>query len=109
MIRAVAFLVRDRDWGTLTPTIRDLRIAGDDETRITYAAQYQAGGAHLDVSVVITLSDTALRFQAEARATGDFETNRTGFTVLHPISGVAGAPCALNMAAARPRTPAFPR
>lgn len=108
MIRAVAFLVRDRDWGTLTPTIRDLRIAEGDETRITYAAQYQAGGAHLDVSVVIRLSDTALRFQAEARATGDFETNRTGFTVLHPISGVAGAPLRVEHGSSPAEDTCFP-
>lgn len=92
LIRAVAFLVRDRDWGTLAPEIRDLRIEAGDETRVSYTAHFDSGVARLAVDVTIRLTAGLLRFAAEARATGDFETNRTGFTVLHPIEGVAGAP-----------------
>lgn len=88
LIRAVAFLVRDRDWGTLMPEVTGLAI---DAGRVTYAARYLSDAARLDVAVTIRLSETTLDFEATARATGDFETNRSGFTVLHPISGVAGA------------------
>ena len=88
LMRAIAFLVRDRDWGTLAPEITGLRLTPGG---VSYAAGYASGGARLDVDVVIRLSETALDFEATARATGDFETNRSGFTVLHPINGVAGA------------------
>lgn len=87
LIRAVAFLARDRDWGTLVPEVTGLQVDGG---RVRYAARYASTGARLDVAMAITLSETALDFTAEARATGDFETNRSGFTVLHPINGVAG-------------------
>lgn len=108
LIRAVAFLVRDRDWGTLAPEIRDLRIVEGGETRISYAATYHSGAARLDVDVAITLTADSLRFQAEARATGDFETNRTGFTVLHPIDGVAGAPVRVEHGSAPAEDTRFP-
>lgn len=87
LIRAVAFLVRDRDWGTLAPEVTGLTV---EAGRVSYAARYTSGAARLDVAVTIRLSETALDFEATARATGDFETNRSGFTVLHPITGVAG-------------------
>ncbi len=108
LIRAVAFLVRDRDWGTLAPEIRDLRIVEGAETRISYVAAYVSNGARLEVTVAITLAPGALRFEAEARATGDFETNRTGFTVLHPIDGVAGAPVRVEHGSAPAEDTRFP-
>ncbi len=87
VIRGIAYLVRDRDWGTLVPQIRDEVI---EPTRISYRARFESQGAALVVSVVIDFAE-GLSFTAEAQAEGDFQTNRTGFTVLHPICGVAGA------------------
>ena len=37
-------------------------------------------------------ADGTLTFEGTATAVSDFTTNRTGFVVLHPIEGVAGAP-----------------
>lgn len=92
LLRGIAFLVRDRDWGTLPPDLRDLTVLrGDDATHMSYRAGYAAGGARLDVTVDIRLGDGVLDMSAVAQVTGDFETNRTGFSVLHPIDGVAGA------------------
>ena len=88
VIRGIAYLVRDRDWGTLVPEISQERI---EPTQISYHARFESQGAALLVAVVIDFAD-GLNFTAQAQAVGDFETNRAGFTVLHPITGVAGAP-----------------
>ena len=87
VIRGIAYLVRDRDWGTLVPQISDELI---EPTRISYSARFESQGAALVVAVVIDFSE-GLNFTAATQAEGDFETNRAGFTVLHPITGVAGA------------------
>lgn len=110
LIRAVAFLVRDRDWGTLAPDITDLAVTeGPQQTHVRYRATYAAGDARLVVDVAILLAADRLEFEAEARANGDFETNRTGFTLLHPIEGVAGAPVRVDHAMTPAEDTHFPR
>lgn len=43
VLRAIAFLVRDRDWGTCAPAISDLVIdEADDHFRLTYTAVFTA-------------------------------------------------------------------
>lgn len=88
-IRAVSFLVRDRDWGTVDPEITNLAVDGG---RVTYAARYDMDGGSLDAQVTLTLTPDSLIAEVVAVAYGSVETNRAGFTVLHPIEGVAGAP-----------------
>lgn len=88
-IRAVSFLVRDRDWGTVDPVITNLMVDGG---RVTYAARYDMGTGHLEAQVALTLAPDSLAAEVVAVAHGTVETNRAGFTVLHPIESVAGAP-----------------
>ncbi len=88
-IRAVSFLVRDRDWGTVPATISNLHVDGG---RVTYHARYDMGASRLDSQITLTLTPDSLTADVVAMAHGDVETNRAGFTVLHPIDGVAGAP-----------------
>src|SRR5690606_36925732 len=88
----IAFVIRDRDWGTLalrtTSAKLDLKA---DSFRYDYAAR--ADGAPVTVSITVTGSgDGQVSVEGEARVDGAFETNRTGFVILHPIEGVAGAP-----------------
>lgn len=88
-IRAVSFLVRDRDWGTVEPEITGLTVDGG---RVTYAARYDLGGGCLAAQITLTLTTDSLTAEVVALAHGTVEANRAGFTVLHPIEGVAGAP-----------------
>jgi D-apionolactonase len=93
VIRAIAFLVRDENWGTFAPTLTNLRI---EETADAFAVTYDANCAdasrQLDYSAVIRgRSDGSLRFEVSAQPRTDVLTNRTGFIVLHPLKGVAGA------------------
>ena len=104
VIRGIAYLVRDRDWGTLVPQISDEVI---EPTRISYCARLESQGAALAVAVVIDFAE-GLSFTATAQAMGDFETNRAGFTVLHPITGVAGAAVTIEHCDGSIRSAQFP-
>ncbi len=91
-IRAIAFIVRDKDWGTYNPAILDLKIGqGPDDFEVSYEAVCKDASQELRYRARIKgASDGRLTFEASARAVSDFVTNRTGFVVLHPIEGVAG-------------------
>lgn len=94
VIRAIAFLVRDKNWGTFTPQISDLKVSQKKEGfGIRYKARCGDGKATIvyDASIVCD-AEGNLEFAATATPEQDFTTNRTGFVVLHPLKGVAGFP-----------------
>jgi len=95
ILRAISYLVRDRDWGTYDPALSILAVT-ETETGFTvsYTARCQGPGGTL-LDIVASIEGTAagtLTFSAEARSVTGFETNRCGFCILHPIVGVAGTP-----------------
>jgi hypothetical protein len=94
LLRAVSFIVRDRNWATYGPQISNLSISEDGESfSVTYDALCQDAEQALRYSAEITGSaEGRLSFRATGRAETDFVTNRTGFVVLHPVEGVAGRP-----------------
>jgi hypothetical protein len=93
VLRGIQYLVRDRDWGTLSPEIRELVVQEQGgELRITYAADcIGPDGQCLTYEARIFARDGILDFGVEARAIDDFTVNRLGFCVLHPAD-LAGAP-----------------
>ena len=94
VLRQIAFLVRDENWGTFSPTIGELVVeedadgfslgyraeCGDEARRLVYEARVEGRG------------DGTLVFEVVAEPRTDFLTNRAGFIVLHPLRGVAGRP-----------------
>ncbi|GMB79844.1 hypothetical protein NN6n1_06260 [Shinella zoogloeoides] len=94
VLRAVSFLIRDKDWGTCNAAITDL-VA--EETGQGFSATYKArftapSGANLDCAIAISGTPERVAFSADCVSDGDFETARAGFVVLHPVVGVAGEP-----------------
>ena len=92
VLRAIAFLVRDRDWGTCGARISKLAI---EETERGFSVSYRArftapSGANLDCAIAISGTAQGVTFSADCVSDADFETARAGFVVLHPIVGVAG-------------------
>ncbi len=92
VMRAISFIVRDRDWGTYNPEITGLTI---DESPERFSLRYHArtGDSAQAFSYDAEITGEAsgrLTFAARGTAESDFETNRTGFVILHPIEGVAG-------------------
>lgn len=94
IMRAISFIVRDKDWGTYSPVVSNLMITEEsDHFRISYDAVTSDSVQNFRYRAVIEGSaDGTLRFAGKGEAAADFLTNRTGFVVLHPIDGVAGAP-----------------
>ncbi|TRC97084.1 hypothetical protein FJV76_09980 [Mesorhizobium sp. WSM4303] len=95
VLRAIAYIVRDRDWGTYEPELTDLVI---EQSANTFAVSYSAscvGPAGSRLGFRATIKGSArgeLVFDVSALPESDFETNRCGFCILHPIAGLAGSP-----------------
>jgi hypothetical protein len=93
-MRAIAYIVRDKDWGTYNPKIANLKVGqGADSFEVSYDAVCKDASQEWRYRATITgRSDGTLEFKAQGEAITDFLTNRTGFVLLHPIEGVAGRP-----------------
>jgi D-apionolactonase len=98
MIRAISFVVRDKNWGTYAPMIGRLHFQEEPEMfRVSYEATVKEGEEEFRFLAAIEgQSDGSLSFSGKGTAISDFRTNRTGFVVLHPIEGVAGAACTIE-------------
>ena len=94
VLRSVAFLVRDRNWGTYSAQISGLEIdQGGGSFAVSYHAECRDSEQAFRYSARIEgNADGSLVFDAEGEGLTDFLTNRTGFTVLHALAGVVGAP-----------------
>ena len=94
IIRAISFIVRDKDWGTYNPVISNLSVGQDsDGFQVSYDAVASDAAQSFSYKAKIRGSkDGKLVFSGQGAADTDFLTNRTGFVILHPIDGVAGAP-----------------
>lgn len=93
IVRAISFVVRDRNWGTYNPSITDLSVHEAEGFTVSYRAQAGDGVQSLGYAARIRGNpDGSVDFEAEGLAGTAFETNRTGFVVLHPIVGVSGRP-----------------
>ena len=94
VLRAIAYLVRDENWGTYPVTLNNLRIdQRKDSFSVSYRAQCTRLGQQIDYEATIEgKSNGTLAFRATAKPRRDFLTNRTGFVVLHPLQGVVGRP-----------------
>ena len=110
MIRAISFLVRDKNWGTYNPEISNLEVSETGASfEVTYDAVTRDAAQQFRYSAVITGDSTGkLHFVARGEAVTDFLTARTGFVVLHPIEGVAGAPARIETVDGRVSDTRFP-
>ena len=111
VLRAISFVVRDTRWGTYAPAIAGLEIAeGEDRFDIRYEAA--VAGPEGDFRYRVHIAGEAagrLAFTAEGRSDGGFDTNRTGFVVLHGIEGVAGLPVEVEHSGGERSEAVFPR
>ncbi len=93
VVRAIAFLVRDENWGTYTPRISNEKVRRSAKGfAITYDARCSDAKQALAYRAeIVATADGRIAFSAVATPETDFRTNRTGFVVLHPLKGVAGS------------------
>jgi len=92
VMRAISFIVRDKDWGTYTPEITDLEVVEDEAGfQVRYKARaFDTRQAFVYDATITGDAQGRLVFKGEGAAENKFLTNRTGFVILHPIDGVAG-------------------
>jgi hypothetical protein len=109
-LRGIAFLVRDRNWGTPAPQISNLGVRQSEVGfRVTFDAVCRTGDGELPWRAEITgAQDGMLRFTGTAAPKMDFVTNRTGFVLLHPLRGVAGCPVTVEHVDGSRRQARFP-
>ena len=94
VLRAIGFLIRDRNWGTATPVLSNLKIdQRADGFSVSFHADIRVDDQQLSYDATIAgTEDGTLEFTGTALPKTDFLTARTGFVVLHPLKGVAGLP-----------------
>ena len=94
VLRAVGFLIRDKNWGTATPEISGLKVdQRADSFSVSFHAVCRIESQELSYDARIEGSrDGNLEFTGTAVPKTDFLTARTGFVVLHPLEGLAGFP-----------------
>ncbi len=105
VLRRVSYLVRDADWGTIpTVTLKEQIAPGRYHRRFAEAGGLFKGDfrAEIDGELQLRLS-VSFYFARAARV------NRAGFTVLHPLEGVAGQPVLVRHADGPPTGTTFPR
>ncbi len=92
VLRAVAFLVRDENWGTYAPALSNLKVEQrTDGFSVSYRAVCKQGSQEIVFEATIEgRTDGSLEFHGTATPKTDFLTARTGFVVLHPLKGVVG-------------------
>ncbi|MGN6583919.1 MAG: D-apionate lactonase [Rhizobiaceae bacterium] len=92
-LRAVSYIIRDKDWGTYRPPLRNLFIEESETSfRVTYEGSCESPHSTLRFRAeIIGEAAGRLSFTVEATPDGAFETNRCGFNVLHPLEA-AGRP-----------------
>src|ERR1700758_5454266 len=96
VLRAIAYVVRNADWGTFSPEISDCIIRKTAQTfTVTYRARCVSADSSQTLDYQARISGNAqgnLVFEVLAQPLTPFRTARCGFAVLHPIAGVAGQP-----------------
>jgi len=109
VLRGIAFVVRDRDWGTYEPEVTvEAEERSESGVVLRLAALIPQDGARLACRVVVNAGNDGLSISGEATASGAFHTNRTGFVVLHPVS-CAGAPIRVERVGGSIADASFPR
>ncbi|HZY24517.1 MAG TPA: hypothetical protein VFE71_01715 [Bacteroidales bacterium] len=95
IIRMIYSAVRDKDWLTISPIISEEEFElKTDSFIIKYNAHYLSGEINFLAHYSITgNSDNSVIFSFEGEALEDFEKNRIGICLLHPIEGNKGEKC----------------
>ncbi|MEP3114318.1 hypothetical protein [Nisaea sp.] len=110
LVRAVTWPIRDENWGTYAPEIlQEAHEETDGIFKGSLTFSVADGGLECSLSIHAT---SAGELQLSLKMTpknGAFSTNRAGFTILHPIRGIAGAPLTVTHSDGSEERTEFPR
>ncbi|MCY0096735.1 hypothetical protein [Hoeflea ulvae] len=92
LVRQIDFPVRDENWATLQPDVTSETLE-DTPGGFRFERHFEVADGALSCRVIFEAhEDGTVTATGEATARRSFITNRTGFTVLHPLSGVTANP-----------------
>lgn len=115
VLRRLSYPVRDPNWGT-HPTETLAETIEESPDRVIYEHRFRGrGGAFAGVfRAEVTLDGGSakdgarLRAEVTLEAPVDLAVNRAGFTLLHPLRGVSGAPLRVRHADGRDEATVWP-
>ena len=91
VLRAISFLVRDKNWATYKAEIAQLSVKQtNDGFTVSYRAVCKDDIQAIEYNARIEAVGDMVKFHAMGLPKTDFQTNRTGFVVLHPLECVVG-------------------
>jgi D-apionolactonase len=100
VLRGIGYVVRDKDWGTDSPEIIDCTVHQDTDG---FAVAFRGRCARAETHEVLAYEaritgnkNGQIVFDVIAEPRTPFLTARCGFTVLHPLDGVAGQPAIIE-------------
>jgi hypothetical protein len=110
VVRAIYAAIRDENWATISPqiAIHEQEIKADS-FRIAFDAICRRG--HIDYLWKGSVTGDAagrVRFTFEGEARSDFQRNRIGLCILHPIVECAGKPVTVEHSDGRAELGVFP-
>ena len=109
LVRALSWPMRDENWGTYPIEIIEERV--DHNGVLDAKLHFSVGGDALFCELGIVASPDG-KLSADitmSPSKGSFSTNRAGFTVLHPIEGLAGARLTVQRSGGGSENTAFPK
>src|SRR6202042_3415275 len=112
VLRAIAYVVRDSDWGTYNPEISDYRLdQSKDAFAVTYNGRCTSANPPQSLHYQARITGNSqgnLLFEVVAEPLTPFLTARCGFAILHPIDGIAGQPAIVEHVDGSQEHAAFP-
>lgn len=88
VVRALSYLLRDRDWGTVPAQLSELQVQQDRTAfRLDFVLTMHTPQGRLEAQACIEgQAEGRLRFEVVATPDAELPTNRCGFVVLHPAA-----------------------
>ncbi len=92
LFRGIGFVVRDAHWGTPMLTGEAILSRQNDRATATSGGRLDVAGCDLTWSTEWSITESGLEAKGRASSVTGFETNRTGFVVLHSLGATRGRP-----------------
>ncbi|HEY9344988.1 MAG TPA: hypothetical protein VIQ53_06720 [Inquilinus sp.] len=108
LFRGIGFVVRDVNWGTADLPAEARLQRQDGRVTATAGGALDRSAGDLTWSVAWTVTDRMVEARARASSTSGFDTNRTGFVVLHSLGAARGRPVAVTHPDGRVEETRFP-
>jgi len=98
VIRMIYAAVRDHEWITVSPEIKNERVRKDKSgICISYQARYRYKEMDFSASYTIIITvDNRIVAEMKGMAGSSFRKNRIGFCLLHPVATCAGRQCLIT-------------